>query len=315
VSYTALPPGSYTFEVTSISRENLSTSTPAAIHLRLNPFFWQTTWFLVLLIVAGAAIIAEITRRRTRVNAERQNLRFQERASERERIAYQIHDTVIQDMIGTALQLELLGFQITEQPEKANSMLDTLAHRLRETIARSRNMVWSLHSTAVVQYSLVEVLRHAEAEFRLGELPRFELTSAGEPRDIHPLVRDEVYRICREALANAFRHSNAESVRVIVRFLPDVLEVEIEDDGQGIDEEIRLYGRPGHFGLPGMQAHAQRIGADITIVSEPGEGTTIHLRVKTQEQKWKWLQARFWTTDRKPELLKGRQDDSDHGRS
>jgi len=315
VSYTALPPSNYTFEVTAISRDNLASVTPAAIHLRIKPFFWQTTWFRVLTILAGAAIIAEITRRRTRVNAERLSLRFQERAAERERIAYQIHDTVIQDMIGTALQLELLGFQISDQPDKANSMLDTLAHRLRETIARSRNMVWSLHSTAVVQYSLVEVLRHAEAEFRLGDLPQFELTSTGEPRDIHPLVRDEVYRICREALANAFRHSGAQSVQVIVRFQPDLLEVEIHDDGQGIDDEIRLHGRPGHFGLPGMQAHAERIGAAITIQSAPGQGTTILLRVKTQQPRWSWFKLRFWSPRRQPELVKGMPDESDYGRN
>jgi len=312
VSYTALKPGSYTFEVIAISRENIVSTTSAAIHLRLKPYFWQTTWFLIVSLLTGAAIIAEVTRRRTRINAERLNLRFQERAAERERIAYQIHDTVIQDMIGTALQLELLGFQITDRPETANSMLDKIAHRLRETIARSRNMVWSLHSTAVVQYSLVEVLRYAEAEFRLGELPVFALTSTGEPRDLHPLIRDEVYRICREALANAFRHSNAQSVQVIVRFLPDVLEVEISDDGQGIDEEIRLHGRPGHFGLPGMQAHAKRIGAVIRIISLPGQGTTIFLRVRTREQRWPWFKIRFWRPHRSAELAKGRPDDSDH---
>jgi ligand-binding sensor domain-containing protein len=218
VSYTALSPGSYTFEVMATNREGLTSNIPSMIHLRIRPFFWQARWFLALTIFVAAAILVEITRRRTRVNAERLSLRFQERAAERERIASEIHDTVIQDMIGTALQLELLGFQISDQPEQAASVLDSLTLRLRETIARSRNMVGNLHSTAVVQYSLVEVLRHAEAEFRLGDLPAFELISEGEPRPIHPLVRDEVYRICREALANAFRHSNARVVRVTVRF-------------------------------------------------------------------------------------------------
>ncbi|HEY9127294.1 MAG TPA: ATP-binding protein, partial [Acidobacteriaceae bacterium] len=288
VSYTALPPGSYTFEVSAITRSNRESASPARLGLQLKPYFWQTRWFLTLAALALAALLIEITRRRTRAGAERQSLQFQERAAERERIAYQIHDTVIQDMIGAALQMETVSFQISGEPEKASSNLNLLAQRLRETIARSRNMVWSLHSTAVVQYSLLEVLKHAEAEFRLGEKPSFELTSKGEPRDVHPLVRDEVYRICREALANAFRHSNAEMVRVELRFLPDALEVEICDDGEGIDEETRKHGRPGHFGLPGMQAHAQRIGAEITIVSSPGAGARILLRVKTRKPRWRW---------------------------
>jgi len=294
VSYTALRPGSYQFEVKAINREGASTATSAMVTMRIRPYFWQTTWFVILTICAVAAILVEITRRRTRVSAERLSLRFQERVAERERIAYQIHDTVIQDMIGAALQLELLGFQIADQPARAEGLLDQLAERMRETIARSRNMVWSLHSTAVVQYSLVEVLRHAEAEFRLGPLPEFALTSVGEARHVHPLVRDEVYRICREALANAFRHSNAKRVEVTVEFMPDGVGVEIRDDGDGMDEETRTHGRPGHFGLPGMQAHARRIGAQILIESEPGKGTRVVLRVRTQESLWhRW---RIWLT-------------------
>jgi signal transduction histidine kinase/ligand-binding sensor domain-containing protein len=286
VSYTGLPPGDYVFEVTATNRQGLSSAAPARIHLTLLPFFWQTRWFLVLVIVVTILAIVEITRRYTRRRAEKLSLRFQERAAERERIAYQIHDTVIQDMIGATLQLELIGFQLADQRQQAEGALNTLAARMRETIARSRNMVSNLHSTAVAQYSLVEVLRHAEAEFRLGDLPRFDLTSTGEPRQVHPLVRDEVYRICREALANAFRHSNAEFVAVEVRFLPDMLEVEISDDGLGMSAEILQNGRPGHFGLRGMQAHADRIGATLTVESNPGQGTNVILRVKARRLAW-----------------------------
>jgi signal transduction histidine kinase len=69
---------------------------------------------------------------------------------------------------------------------------------------------------------------------------------------------------------------------VEVRFLPDVLEVEISDDGQGMTRELLQQGRAGHFGLRGMQAHAQRIGATLSIESEPGFGTNVILRVKTR---------------------------------
>jgi signal transduction histidine kinase len=282
VSYTGLPPGSYTFEVLATNRQGGSSAEPAQIHVQLLPFFWQTRWFLILVICVVVAAIVEVTRRYTRQRAEKLSLRFHERVAERERIAYEIHDTVIQDMIGATLQLEMIGFQVADQPEASEQSLSALAARMRETIGRSRNMVSNLHSTAVPQYSLVEVLRHAEAEFRLGQLPAFELASVGEPRDVHPLIRDEVYRICREALANTFRHSNAEYVTVTVRFLPDVLEVEISDDGQGMTAELLQHGRVGHFGLRGMQAHAQRIGGTLSIESKPGVGTNVILRVKTR---------------------------------
>ena len=281
VSYTGLRPGHYKFQVIAANREGGSSGLPAQVEIQLKPFFWQTKWFLVAVICVAIGIIVEVTRRFTRRRAERLSMRFQERVAERERIAHQIHDTVIQDLIGATLQLELIGFEMADQPERSKTTLATLAERMRETIARSRDMVSNLHSTAVAQYSLVEVLRHSEAEFRSGPLPVFDLVSKGELREVHPLIRDEVYRICREALANAFRHANAEYVTVEVRFLPDMLEVEISDDGNGMTEELLQHGRAGHFGLRGMHAHAQRIGATLVIESEPRQGTNVILRVKT----------------------------------
>jgi signal transduction histidine kinase/ligand-binding sensor domain-containing protein len=293
VSYTGLPPGRYTFQVVATNREGVSNGVAATAALQLQPFFWQTRWFLAFVILGVIALAEELTRRRTRLRAERLSLRFQERAAERERIAYQIHDTVIQDMIGVAFQLELLGFQLTEQPETATDSLSNLADRVRGSIARNRNMVSSLHSTAVVEYSLIEVLRHAEAEFRLSDIPEFELTSEGNPRPIDPLVRDEVYRICREALSNAFRHGYAKHVSVKIHFFPDYLEVIVVDDGQGIDEITQRQGREGHFGLRGMQAHAKRIGATLTIDSHLGLGTKIKLNVKTTKPVWtRWRRER-----------------------
>jgi signal transduction histidine kinase len=287
VSYSGLPPGRYTFELVAINREGLASPHVASVRLQLRPYFWQTRWFLVLLCCAAAAIVIEVTRQFTHRKAEKLSLRFQERVAERERIAYQIHDTVIQDMIGATLQLELIGFEVADQPQRSEESLHSLAARMRQTITRSRNMVSNLHSTAVPQYSLVEVLRHAEAEFRLSELPLFELTSSGQARPVHPLVRDEVYRICREALVNAFRHANATLVTVDVRFRPEMIEVEIADDGQGMSPELLEHGRAGHFGLRGMQAHARRIGATLTIESEPSQGTNVILRVRTRRLSWR----------------------------
>ena len=298
VSYTALPPGSYTFEVMAANREGNGSLQPAAIQLNLKPYFWQTTWFVVLTILCAAAILVEVTRRRTHRMAARLNMRFEERVAERERIAYQIHDTLIQDLIGATLKLELLSFQVADHPEQAGNSIDGLTGKMRETIARSRNMVSNLHSTAVSQYDLVEMLRYAEAEFRLNERPTFTLESTGVPRPVHPLVRDEVHRICREALANAFRHADAQDVRVSVRFFPSQLEVEIADNGQGMSEETRLHGRPGHFGLRGMQAHAARIGATVEIASS-SMGTTVTLRVRTRRlEMWQ----RWWRKGIRKEL-------------
>jgi signal transduction histidine kinase/ligand-binding sensor domain-containing protein len=305
VSYTGLPPGRYTFEVVATNREGVSNGVAATAALQLRPFFWQTGWFRTLLAFGLVGLAIEVTRRRTRFRAERLSLRFQERAAERERIAYQIHDTVIQDMIGVAFQLEVLGFQVNDQPETAPMSLSTLADRVRASVARNRNMVSNLHSTAVAEYNLVDVLRHAEAEFRLSELPNFQLTTVGEPRPIDLLVRDEVYRICREALSNAFRHGYAKHVEVKIIFSSNSFEVIVVDDGEGIDEVTQREGREGHFGLRGMQAHAKRIGASLSIDSKLGHGTKVTLQVKTTKSAW-----RLWRRNRRPHEENGSGDES-----
>lgn len=282
-SYVGLPPGDYWFEVQALGRTGTAGPISPAISLRLEPFFWQTRWFLFVMIAICVGFVIEVTRRRTRARVEAQSLRFQERATERERIASQIHDTFIQDLIGTALQLELVGLQLEEDPDVARRSLRNLGARLRGIIARSRDIISNLHSMAAPEEGLVGLLKHTESEFRLSELPSFDVICETDELEVPPFVRDEVYRICREAVANAFRHALARSVVVWVSFEEDRLEIRITDDGTGMTDEMQLNGRPGHFGLSGMRAHARRIGAELKVESECGKGTTVMLRLDLRQ--------------------------------
>ena len=105
----------------------------------------------------------------------------------------------------------------------------------------------------------------------------FEVTVEGQVRDIHPLIRDEVYRIGREALVNAFRHAKANRIVVEIEYGRQRLRLHVSDDGCGIDPDILHTGRDGHWGLPGMRERAQRIGGQITLASRPGAGTEVEL--------------------------------------
>jgi signal transduction histidine kinase len=206
-------------------------------------------------------------------------MRFQERASERERIASQIHDTFIQDLIGTALQLELVGLQLEEDPNLAQRALSELETRLRGVIARTRDMLSNLHSMAGPEQGLSELLLHVDSEFRLSDMPRYELVSAGMAFALPASLRDEVYWICREALANAFRHASATKVVVTLTFGQERLGIVIADDGVGMSKEMQANGRAGHFGLSGMRAHARRLGVQLAVASEPGQGTEVSLEL------------------------------------
>ena len=276
-SYMGLAPGNYSFQVQAANRIGKWGPVSEAIAVELEPYFWQSRWFLALVVMVLVGIVVEITRRRTMQRAEKLNLRFQERSAERERIALQIHDTFIQDLTGTALQLELVGLQLEEDPRVAQLSLTSLAARMREMVARSRDIVSNLHSMAGPQFSLLDLLTYVEAEFRLTDAPVYKLSSIGAARDLHPFLRDEVYSICREAIANAFRHAAANTIEVKIAFLPRKLTVTIVDDGLGMSESIRRGGRAGHFGLSGMQTHARRIDGTLQLESAPGCGTRVTL--------------------------------------
>lgn len=292
-TYAGLPPGHFSFEVQAIGRGGVAGPIARIPSVDLLPFFWQTRWFVVLAAIIGIALIIEFTRRRTLLRARRMSLLFQERAAERERIAYLIHDTVIQDLIGATLYLEIAEMELAAGELDPSKPLEGLAARLRESIARSRSMVANLHATSLPEHSLLDVLRLAEAEFRLAAQPAFRVSYTGEPRAIDPLLRDEVYRVCREAIANAFRHANAQNINVHTDFEPHALAVEIVDDGLGMDETLQRIGRPGHFGLPAMRSHMERIGAAFSIESAPGKGTRVRLRTHTSSRTrvWSWLRA------------------------
>ena len=95
---------------------------------------------------------------------------------------------------------------------------------------------------------------------------------------LRPLVRDEIYRIGGEALANAFRHAGASAVETVLEYRPDHFRLLVRDDGEGIDPEVLKAGREGHFGLSGLRERAAKIGAELKVRTAAGAGTEIDLQ-------------------------------------
>ena len=107
----------------------------------------------------------------------------------------------------------------------------------------------------------------------------FRVSIEGTLRDLHPIIRDDVYRIAREALRNAFRHAQARQIEAEITYGERDLRVRIRDDGQGMDPQRLDMGRAGHWGLTGMRERAQQIGAQLNLWSEVGAGTEVELRI------------------------------------
>ena len=120
--------------------------------------------------------------------------------------------------------------------------------------------------------------------------PEFTVQVEGAPRRLHPILRDEVYRVAGEALRNAFRHANAHHIEVEIRYDERRFRLRIRDDGKGIDPKLlEDHGRPGHFGLRGMRERAKRVGGELALWSSNPRtdgaletGTEVDLRIPAE---------------------------------
>jgi signal transduction histidine kinase len=150
---------------------------------------------------------------------------------------------------------------------------------MQRVVSDGRRGMTRLHAGVTGSGDLADALTRAAQELRGPNGPSFHIVVQGQPRTLHPLVADEVYRIAREAIANAFRHAAAHRVDVEVFFASDELRVRVHDDGSGVSDEVIEAGRPGHFGLQGMRKRAKNIGATLKVWSRVDVGTEVAMIV------------------------------------
>jgi signal transduction histidine kinase len=198
--------------------------------------------------------------------------------AERERIAMDLHDGVVQALFGVRLQLESAA---GEQPPGSPlaRTLEQAVDRLAAVMADIRHYVFDLRSQLAEDEDLVSLLRELLASLQAGPLFTTELHVQGRPRRVQPQVLWELWHLAREALTNAARHSGGSALRVSVAFFPESLLLEIADNGAGWD------GRPagpGHHGLDHMRRRAQAIGAELEIDTAPGRGTRVRVSVPAE---------------------------------
>jgi signal transduction histidine kinase/cell division protein FtsL len=204
-------------------------------------------------------------------------LRLEERVSERTRIARALHDTLLQSFQGLLLHLTVVDTLLP--PGNAKEKLEQTLERADQAMAEGRDAVYDLRSSATTTNDLAESVRALCNELAEPDAPAFQLTVEGSPRDMHPIIRDELYRITREALRNAFTHAEAKRIEAELIYGERFFRLRIRDDGQGMDTALLEDGRSGHYGLPGMRERARQVGAELTISSSVGNGTEIKLSI------------------------------------
>ncbi len=274
-SYTNLPPASYRFRLAAANPDGVWSVSDATFAFRVDPLFWQTWWFRAASVLSLLVLCWSAYRYRLNQITTQMNVRVEERIAERTRIARDLHDTLLQSFHGLMLRLQTVNNLLPEG--KAREQLEKTMERADQAIAEGRSAVYDLRVPATATNDLSEAVNAVGNELSTDNDAAFDLVAEGTPRNLLPIVRDEIYRISREALSNAFRHAHAHNIETEISYGERVFRLRIRDDGQGIPAEILERGQPGHYGLPGMRERARQVGAELTIWSRAGTGTEIEL--------------------------------------
>ncbi|HJZ73658.1 MAG TPA: two-component regulator propeller domain-containing protein [Vicinamibacterales bacterium] len=281
--YADLSPGTYRFRVMASNNSGVWNEAGAFMDLSIAPAYYQTSWFRLASVVTVLVVLVASHQLRLRQIARDFNMRLDERVNERTRIARELHDTLLQSFQGLMLRFQSARDLLPAQPARAVEALDGALDRADQAIAEGRDAIQNLRSSTVVGNELSLAITTLAEELKGGTREKssaiFRMSVEGSPRDLHPIVRDDIHRIAREALRNAFRHAQANRIEAEVTYGPRELRLRIRDDGKGIEPQHLSSGRARHWGLAGMRERAVQIGAQLSLWSEVGAGTEVELRI------------------------------------
>ena len=283
--YTNMLPGEYSFQVIAANSYGIWNEQGASVRFVLRPHFYQTNWFHALGAATFLVLLWAAYQLRVRQLQREFNMRLGERLDERGRIARELHDTLLQSFQGLMFSFQAARNLLPGRTEEAIRTLDGAIREGDEAIAEGRDAIQGLRANPGGERDLEYLLTTAGKELARssgaeGEIPAFHVTVEGARQPLSPLLQDEVYRMAREFLRNAFRHAHASRIEAEIAYAPQFFRLRIRDNGKGIDRRVLDEGaRSGHWGLPGVRERAKRIGARLRLWSESGAGTEAELTV------------------------------------
>ena len=275
--YTDLPPGKYRFRVIASNNDGIWNQQGASLDFKVMAAWYQTTWFRLLFVVIILTTAWALYRLRVRQVAHALAARFDERLAERTRIARELHDTFLQTVQGSKLVADD-ALDAPYEPARMRQAMEQLSTWLGKAVEEGRAALNSLRTSATETNDLAEGLRRATEECRMFSPMETSFSVEGDSREMHPVVRDEIYRIGYEAIRNASTHSKASRLHVGLKYGQD-LAISVGDNGVGIPQSTINGGANGHYGLQGMRERAVRIGGKLRIVSSVDSGTEVSLVV------------------------------------
>ena len=303
VRYADLRPGHYTFRVIASNNDGVWNDQGASVDITIAPTWWQTWQFRAACVAAFLFMLWALYQLRLREIARAYNVRLEERVAERTRIARDFHDTLLQSFQGLLLHFQTAYALFDARPADAKEVLGNSIDQTAQAITEGREAVQGLRASTVESNDLAQAIatlgEQLAAEASSATSVRLHVEVEGTPRNLHPIVRDEIYRIASEALRNAFRHAEAQQIEVEFRYDKRRFRLRVLDDGKGIDAMfLTAEGRAGHFGLHGMRERAKLMGGKLTVWTASESGTEIEIiipaaRAYAASARRSWFAEKF----------------------
>ncbi len=283
-TYTNLDPGEYVFRVQGSNSDGIWNQEGVSLPILIMPPWWRTTWFHLSSLALFLSLLWTAYQVRMRQVRHAFDATLEARVGERTRIARELHDTLLQSFHGLLLRFQTVSYLLSEGPAEAKEKLDGAIEHAAKAITEGRDAVQGLRASTVERNDLAVAIRTLGDELAtdasIHPPPAFRVGVEGQARDLHPILRDEIYKIAAEALRNAFRHAHPGRVEVEIRYDSQQLRLRVRDDGRGIDPAVLAkQGLEGHYGLRGMPERAALIGGTVAVWSEVGAGTEVELRL------------------------------------
>ena len=273
--YTNLPPDTYHFRVESSTYTGEWSGSTATWSFAIAPAFYQTYWFYAA--VAALGILLVITAMRIRLR--RVHAQYDLVLAERARMGREIHDTLLQGIVGASIQCRHIMGLVDSAPDLARERLDRAAAMLEYYTRETRQSVWELRSGGVTHGDLASALRELGDTILRGSDISFDVVVHGQPRPCPRRAEQHLLRIAGEAVTNSLRHAQPTHIRVELRYEGGSVTLHVSDDGCGFDTSSAA--RPGafHYGLQTMPERAAQVQGRFTLSSTIGAGTDIRVIV------------------------------------
>src|SRR5260370_13179066 len=233
--------------------------------------------------------------------------RFEERLKERTRIAQELDDSLIQDVMGISWQIEVTD-ELLPANFPAKQSLSRALRLSKSALDAGRRALNDLRTASLNAADLVKSFSQLASEFKRDAETKIDVIVEGREHPLNPITGYDVLQVGRQAITNALQHAHARRIHVLLSYGEQQLRIRVQDNGRGINEETLNLGRPEHYGIAGMYERAERLGSSISIRSRVGKGTEIDLSVPGHlvyqdsvrssgsrlADKWHYVTRRLW---------------------